>query len=90
MLLYIIVFIIGSSFFLFKYKMRLQNQNYQERFGSLYLNLKNKEKYSFLITTFFLLRRFLFAISINFFELMPIMQVGMNIFISLWMVIFIA
>ena len=51
--------------------------------------MKQETRSPLLITTFFLLRRLIFAASVVFVKDIPIIQVGLNVFISLGMVIFI-
>ena len=66
MALYLLIFPIGVVSFLIKYKQVLRQPNWEGRFGALYLNIKIEDKYAYLQTLLFLLRRLILAMSIVF------------------------
>lgn len=66
MLIVITAFPIFTYLFLKKVKNRLQNEDFKARFQSLYLNVDTDIDKAILMVTLFVIRRFLFAISIIF------------------------
>ena len=66
----------------------LRDPKWEVRFGSLYVNIKIENKYAYLHTFFFLVRRTLLAGSIVFAPDLPFLQVYLNIGISLFLLMY--
>lgn len=66
-LVFIFVFPAAVFYFLKRYALRLADEDFEGRFGTLYLNIRVDDPKARLLTVLFIMRRLLFAISIVLF-----------------------